>query len=271
MQQTFRIDNRKGEYMTVVVEQGEQARGLVFIAHGLAGHRDQSHLAATAEAFLEKGFVVIRYDATKSVGQAGGKFEDASATSFYEDLEDIISWASKQAFFQETFVLVGHSLGGMACGLFAEKFPKKVKALLLLAPVVSGRLSFASPRYKDKLKAWKEAGYLEMRSDSDEPRRLQWAHVEDRLNYDLTTEAGRLTMPKLVVVGSEDHSTPLEHQEVLYRALPESKRLEVIAGAGHNFDGEENLARLREVVGGWIRVSDEDEWERIKSRLTRTS
>jgi pimeloyl-ACP methyl ester carboxylesterase len=271
MQEKYRIDNRKGEYMTVLVERPKYSSGLVFIAHGLGGWKEQTHLQAVAEAFLGQGFTVVRYDATNSVGEAGGKFEDASATSFYEDLEDVIAWASEQDFYREPFYLAGHSLGGMAAGLFAERHSEQVKALLLLAPVVSGELSFASPRYRDKLKAWHEKGYLEMRSATGEPRRLQWSHVEDRLGYDLTREAARLTMPTLIIVGSEDNSTPREHQEILRGALPEPKRLEVVSGAGHNFDGDEHLERLKEITGVWIPVAEEEAWEGTKSRLTRSS
>jgi len=46
--------------------------------------------------------------------------EDASITSYYEDLEDVISWAQSQEWYQEPFALAGHSLGGICTALYAE-------------------------------------------------------------------------------------------------------------------------------------------------------
>jgi pimeloyl-ACP methyl ester carboxylesterase len=262
--------------MTALIEWDESltSGGLVFIAHGLGGWRDQPLIQSVARAFVEQGFRVVRYDATKSVGEADGKYEDATATSILEDLEDTLAWAAGQAWYREPFVLAGHSLGGMAAGLWAEHHPGQVSALCLVAPVVSGQLSFSSERYRDKLTQWREQGWLEVRDPRDPERRhrLAWQHVEDRLQYDLIPEAGKLTLPVLLIAGERDNGTPIEHQRVLLEALPGPKELRSIPGAGHTFESPEAaLGALHDIVTQWIVKGREEAWERIKSRMTRSS
>lgn len=261
--------------MTALVEWDDslESSGLVFVAHGLGGWRDQPLIQSVAEAFASQGFCVVRYDATRSVGEAGGDYGDATATSIQEDLEDVIAWATGQAWYREPFVLAGHSLGGMAVGLWAEHHPDQVSALCLISTVVSGHLSFASERYRDKLTQWREQGWLEVRDprSSDKQYRLKWQHVEDRLRYDLIPEASHLTLPVLILVGERDTGTPPEHQSALLEALPGPKELRIIPQTGHTFDGPEALAGLRAAVIAWIIRGREEAWEYIKSRMTRSS
>jgi pimeloyl-ACP methyl ester carboxylesterase len=244
--------------MTVFVDRPERPSGLAFVLHGLGGWKEQPHVAAAAEAFLEAGLTVVRYDATDGVGEAGGSFAEASTTGFCNDLEDVVAWASEQGFYREPFFLSGHSLGGMACGFFAEKHPEKVAGLALLAAVVSGELSFASEYYRPKLEAWKAAGWIEMRNarDPEKKHRLHWGHVEDRFRFDLLPDAGKLAAPTLLIVGERDNGTPPEHQRLLFDALRCPKELHIVPGAGHAFWEESHLRELKRILAEWLAKLD---------------
>ena len=122
MKKTF-IKNRKGENVSVLVEKSENQKGLAFIMHGLGGFKEQDHIAAFANAFKEKGFTVVRFDTTNTLGESGGKYEDATITNYYEDLEDVVIWAQEQEWYQEPFALSGHSLGGI-CTLLYYIWPR---------------------------------------------------------------------------------------------------------------------------------------------------
>ena len=77
--------------------------------------------------------------------------------------------------------------------------------------------------------------------------------MEDRLKYDLLPEVKKLSMPALMVVGSEDTSTPLEHQKLLFNALPGQKEFYVIASSGHTFRDEKHITELKRIFIEWIR------------------
>jgi pimeloyl-ACP methyl ester carboxylesterase len=56
-------------------------------------------------------------------------------------LEDVILRSQSQDFYQDKFILCGHSLGGMCVLLYAEHHPEHMKAILPLSAVISGNLS----------------------------------------------------------------------------------------------------------------------------------
>lgn len=210
--QTFFIRNRKNQRIAIIVEPNEHARGLAFIMHGLGGNKEQPHLQTIAQACQECGYSRVRFDTTNTYGESDGAYEDATVTNYYEDLEDVIAWSRTQAWFLEPFVLFGHSLGAMCVALYAEKYPDQVRALAPLGTVVSGTLSLHTHKHAIIAEEWKRTGWREEMSESVPGRvkRLKWSHMEDRLRYNLLDHIDRLTMPVLMIVGSEDDSTPVD-------------------------------------------------------------
>jgi len=250
------IKNRKGQKIVAVVEENESQKGLVFIMHGLGGFKEQPHIQAMTEAFGENGYTVVRFDTTNTLGESDGKYEDATITNYYEDLEDVIKWTESQEWYEEPFVLVGHSLGAICVALFAENYPQKVKAVAPISTVVSGKLSVEAHEYykPEEFKKWQETGWLEKESysKSGTTKRLKWSHIIDRLKYDLLPRVDKLIMPVLLIVGEGDTTTPIEHQQILYKVLPGKKELHIINGSRHTFRNPEHLLELKNIFRKWI-------------------
>lgn len=247
--------NRNGKRIVVVVEQAKDQKGLVFVMHGLGGYKEQPTIRAFAESFIEKNFTVVTFDTAHTFGESEGEYEDATVTNYYEDLEDVIGWSSEQEWYEEPFVLVGHSLGGISTALYAEKYPEKVKALAPISTVVSGELSLETSEY-EKVEEWKKSGWRikESKSKPGRIKKLKWSHVEDRKQYDLLKDVNKLKMPVLLIVGEKDESTPVEHQKILFDAIPGQKELHVIDGAPHTFVEEEHLVEIKEIFSTWIKI-----------------
>jgi pimeloyl-ACP methyl ester carboxylesterase len=249
------IDNRNNKKLSVIVEENLNPKGLVFISHGLGGFKEQDHIQAFADAFKENEFTVIRFDAANSIGESEGKYENATLSSYYEDLEDIIKWAKEQSWYREPFWLAGHSLGAISVALYAEKHPEEVRGLAPISTVVSGALSIKNKESRNTLEEWKKTGW-QTRESKSKPgiiNRLPWSHMEDRLAFDLLPNVDKLTMPVLMIVGSEDESTPLEHQKILYEKLPGKKELHIIQGAQHTFRKPEHLEEVKTIFDEWIK------------------
>lgn len=255
MQKLF-IENRKKQKLAVIVEQSEQQRGLAIIMHGLGGFKEQDHLIAIADCFKEKGFTVIRFDTTNTLGESDGNYEQATLTNYYEDMEDVIGWAAGQSWYQEPFVLLGHSLGGISVALYAEKYPQKVLALAPISPVVSGALSVEAHKKYDVegFAHWEQTGWYEQTSISKPGtvKRLPWSHIVDRLKYDLLPRVSTLTMPTLLIVGEQDTATPPDQIRLLFDALPGQKEFYIIKGAPHTFRAPEHLSEIRNIIALWI-------------------
>lgn len=249
--------NRQGLRLVVALAPVANPKGLAFLMPGLGGQRQQPHIQTIADAFRELGISVVSFDPTNSFGESDGRYEDATTTNYYHDLEDVISWAAQQPWYREPFYLAGHSLGGLCTALFAEAHPEKVKALAPISPVVSGTLSLEARRRNDAvgLTRWQKTGWDE-RPSSGVPgliKRLPWSHMEDRLRYDLLPQASKLTMPVLLVVGELDTPTPPDHVRILYDALPGPKTFHVISGSPHAFREPTHLAELKAIISDWIK------------------
>lgn len=252
MEKVF-IRNRHNQKLAVVIEKNLNQVGLAFVMHGQSGFKEQPHVRTFIEAFLEKDFTVISFDVANTIGESEGNAGDASITSYYEDLEDIIKWSESYKWYEEPFALAGHSLGGICTALYAENHPAKVNALAPISTIVSGKLSYeAHP--KEELEEWKRTG-LQIKHSKSKPGvviRLPWSNMEDRLKYDLLKQVNQLTMPILLIVGEKDDGTPPKHQKILFDAIPGDKELHVIKGAPHTFRDKTQLDEVKQIFLKWI-------------------
>lgn len=250
-----KIKNRHNLNIVVLIKEKKKAKGLAFIMHGLAGFKEQPQIKIFASAFYQSGYTTVRFDTTNTLGESDGKYEDATVTNYYQDLEDVIKWAKIQDWYKEPFCLAGHSLGAACIALYAEKYPNEVKALAPISTLVSGKLSMQTHSRKH-LHDWQTTGWqiYESVSKPGVMKKLKWSHMEDRLKYDLLKNVKKLTMPVLMIVGEKDRSTPIKHQKILYNSLPCKKEFYVIKGAKHTFREREHLDKIREIFLKWIKL-----------------
>ena len=211
------IKNRKGQKLAVVVEKPEGSpRGLAFVMHGLGGFKEQMHIRAMAEAFFENGYITVTFDAANTIGESEGDYKDATVTKYYEDLEDVIIWSMKQAWFISPFILTGHSIGGLSTGIYTQCYASQVKAWAPVSAVVSGNLTIEADKknHPEEFKKWEKTGIKETpsRSKPGVIKQLNWhQYKEDQLKFDLLKSVEKLKMPVLIVVGQLDQGTPVEH------------------------------------------------------------
>lgn len=249
------IKNRHGQKLSVLVEGEENKGGLAFVMHGLGGFKEQKHIETFAKAFLDNGYTVVRFDTTNTLGESDGDYGDSNFTKSYNDLEDIIKWAGTQDWYQEPFGLAGHSLGS-GCSLFyAANNPEKIKGLAPTSTVLGGKYTLARYR-KEDLRQWEETGVRSGMSASKPGvmKELKWEQFkEDILQYDIVPMADKLTMPVLMIVGSEDMGTPFEDQKLLLDKLPGEKEIHSIEGAPHTFKEPEHLEEIYKIFDNWIK------------------
>ncbi len=264
--QTLTLLNRHslkivGDLLTPELAPDQKPRGLLFLEHGLGSFRSIPSLLAIADAFLANGYAVFNFDATNAAGESEGKYEDATIQRHYDDLVDAIAWAKTQPWFISPFVLAGHSMGGYSAARYAEDHPEEVKAVFPFANVVSGALTHeANKRFKpQKFEDWQKTGWFTRISNSKPglELRLPWSHMEERLNHDLLPHAGKLTMPVLLIVGTEDDSIPPDHQQIFFDAIPDNanppKELHIIDGMPHTPRAPEHLTQMKEIIDAWVK------------------
>ncbi len=253
------LKNRKNQ--TIVGEliiPKTKIRGVCIVEHGYSGFKEQPYIIKLAQAFAKNGFITFNFDATNSFNESDGEFEKATMQLHYEDLVDVIKWAQKQSWFEGKLALAGHSMGGYAVARYAEEYPDQVDLVALIAPAVSGKLSWEANKkyYPGQLEKWKESGWLISESHSKPGiiKRSPWSHMEERLNHDLLPKASNLTMPVFLYAGGKDTSCPADQIKLFYNKIPNgNKEMVINPNARHTYRTEHDIEHLYNSVNNWLK------------------
>ncbi len=246
------IKNRNNDDISVLVEWVGNKNWLVFVMHGLWWCKEQLHIQEFRKVFLDNGYVVVSFDTTNTYGESSyNTQENASVTWYYNDLEDVVSWAGKQEWYEEPFVLAGHSLWGICSVLFAIKHQDKIKAL---APTSCSTYKSFFMRKKDIVDEWKENWILEYIGWAGNTKTLKYEFMEDYSKYaDLEEKLFKIKVPVLLIVWDEDIIAPVDTQKKIYNSLWWDKELYIIKDAPHTFKSEKDLDEVYEVFDKWIK------------------
>lgn len=253
------LQNRKGQKIVGILDMPKgNVHGTCIVQHGYSGTKEQDHIVKIKDAFFDNDFITFNFDTTNSFGESDGDFQDARLGLHAEDLEDVAKWAQKQEWFQKPLALTGHSMGGYAVAKYAQDHADEVDLLALIAPVVSGRLSFEANEEKDQgsLAEWKERGYKEIVSKTTGNLKCQsWAMMEERLDHDLLPKEKLITMTTLLVAGTNDTSCRPQDVRQLYDALSKNEKNQFveIEGAPHTYRTKEHLQCLYDAIDQWLK------------------
>jgi len=239
--------------LSVIVENPDGGN-LAFVMHGLGGFKEQDHIKTFADSFIKDNFTVVRFDTRNTFGESEGNYENANITNYYEDLEEVITWAKTQEWYKEPFFLAGHSLGGICILLYALKHPKEVRALAPIATVVAGKLTAANEP-KERVDEWNRTGWKISPSGSKPGvmKKLNWTQfIADTSKYDILPDAHKLTMPVLLIAGDKDNGTPVKDQQLLFDKLSGERELHVIKDGPHTFREKKQLEEVEYIFRAWI-------------------
>ena len=162
---------------------GDSKNPPVIFIHGGPSGNSNLFEATTAQKLAEKGFYVIVYDR-----RGEGRSKDVNATmtfnESFEDLQEVYKIYSI-----DKANLLAHSFGGIVATLFANKFPEKVKSLILVDGLFSQQKTYdhilreAKKQFKnDSLKINQIISTKKLRKDSALYRK-QCFEIADKLHF----------------------------------------------------------------------------------------
>jgi pimeloyl-ACP methyl ester carboxylesterase len=263
----FEIKNSKGLKLVIQVDTPDEPKNLAFVCHGRGGFMHQKHIEAFTQAFLENDFRVVRFDATNNIGESGGDMMNLSYDTYLADLDDAISWAKQQPWFQQPFTLCGQSMGAQAVAWYAEQNPDQIKYLAPIAPVVNFEL-WSKTHPPGYLKKWQKDDYVAeaSRSKPGTVSKTGWGLVESQKQYDLLPMADKLAMPVFFMAGEFDQPCPPKNQRILFDAIPsKNKKFVIIPGAEHGFRNAQameygqELQQAKAALSAWLKEMKESE------------
>ena len=236
------IRNEHGERLDYTFHEGEleytgnedDSNQIVVIGHGVTGNKDRPFLVHLAESLAEAGISVLRFSFSGN-GDSEGEFTDSTITKEVSDLGCVLD-----ALDGYTVAYVGHSMGG-AVGVLRASTDERIGFLVSLAGMVHTK-AFAQREFGD---VTPDAGF--MWDEPDCP--LSQAYMDDLAAIDsVVTRASHISVPWLLVHGSEDDVVPLQDSLDILKHANESAELVQLMNAAHVFSGDSLLYMTAEVV-----------------------
>jgi len=217
----------EGQQLVGMLHRGLGER-LVILCHGFTGHKSEARriFVEAGRAFAAEGLDAFRFDFYGS-GDSAGEFAETRISHNIANLVDACAWAKSQGY-QEIAVL-GLSMGGATAILTQSQIASRVLVTWSAVPDM-GKLfqSYVSnaPQLaaREDLQFYDHDGWL-----------IAKEFWHDAMSYDIQSAFAGITVPKLIIQGSEDSPVFLQgFQAFRDIALPPAEFMD-IPGANHTF------------------------------------
>ena len=233
------IKNASGENLDYTFHAGNKSsQHIVVLGHGVTGNKDRPFLVELADNLSNAGIPTIRFSFSGN-GNSDGEFTQSTISKEIGDLASVLDVLDNH-----TICYVGHSMGG-AVGVLSASQDNRIKLLVSLAGMV-GTKAFAQREFGD---VTPDKGFM-----WDEPTcPLSQAYMDDLTQINTVVDcASKISVPWLLVHGTEDDVVPIEDSQKIYAQANEPKELFTIEDANHVFS-DDSLNPMVEKVVDWIR------------------
>jgi acylglycerol lipase len=267
--------NFKGVRDTKIYYQGwvpeGNVRAVLLVVHGLGEH--SGRYGNVVEWFIPHGYAVYGFDLIGHGKSDGGRevvqrFEDYTDTLevFYKMVTE---WQPGKPIF-----ILGHSMGGTIASYYLLDHQEDFKGAIISAPLVKVGDSVSQGTIimgKILSKVAPKVGVLVLEVDgiSRDPKVVE-AYVNDPLVFHgktparlgaellsammrITVEAGKISLPIIIVQGAEDILVEPSGAQMLYdKASSKDKTLKIYDGMYHEVFNEPDRERTLKDVEAWL-------------------
>ena len=233
------IKNASGENLDYTFHAGNKSsQHIVVLGHGVTGNKDRPFLVELADNLSNAGIPTIRFSFSGN-GNSDGEFTQSTISKEIGDLASVLDVLNNH-----TVCYIGHSMGG-AVGVLSASQDNRIKLLVSLAGMVE-TMAVAQREFGD---VTPDKGFM-----WDEPTcPLSQAYMDDLTQINTVVDcASKISVPWLLVHGTEDDVVPIEDSQKIYAQANEPKELLTIEDANHVFS-DDSLNPMVEKVVDWIR------------------
>ncbi len=247
--QILTSENKKPILYDVFYNETEEPQSVVIFCHGYKGFKDWGAWHLVAEAFAEAGFCFIKFNFSHNGGTMKKPIDFPDLEAFAEnnfslELDDLNRVLDEIENGDENFPqkisaisLLGHSRGGGIVLIKAAEDPR-ISKVATWAGVSDFKARFKEET--EEFEVWKETGIMHVensRTKQQLPHNFQFyedfkAH-ENR--FTIHRAVKNLSIPQLIVHGSEDPTVPLKEAQTIHSWNPKSEII-VINDADHVFN-----------------------------------
>ena len=225
---------------------------VVIFCHGYKGYKDWGAFDKMASSFVDENIFLTKFNFSHNGGLPSNPIDFPDLEAFgqnnfvkeLDDLETVIDWLLNNIEFSdeinsENITLIGHSRGGGIVTLKASE-DNRVSRLVTWAAVSDYASRFPEG---EALEYWKKQGvaYIEnARTKQQMPHYIQFYEnfVENKERLNIKSAANRISIPHLIIHGTEDPTVNVEEAKNIHKWSKNSE-LFLIENADHGFGSKQ--------------------------------
>ena len=248
MEEKIFFNNSQGEKLVGIISRVSENNEIVTVVHGYASSKNGTNNQWIFGALNDAKINSFRIDLS-GCGESEGKFEDQTITKTIEDVKSAIKCIKKKGF--DKIDLLGESSGGMSV-IGASLKNTEINKLILIAP----SMDFVYQRIKkfgqESISGWKDKGHIIYTKGDGTKLKVNYSFFEDAMNNIMTDKANQLSVPVLLIYGSEDQTIPTDKCRKFAQGLRNGKVIE-LNGAGHILTKNNFHLKVMESVVEWLK------------------
>lgn len=219
---------------------------MAILCHGFRGSLDYHLWKPLAQILNAHGIGVLRFD-FNGCGKSEGLFENMTVPNEIDDLMSVISWVRSLPT-TDGISLVGHSQGGVVCGMAAGECgaPQIQSLCLLSAAAVLRDDALRGNTMGTHYDPWHlDKPFYTLQSGEN----LGRAYIQTAMNLPIYETTSAYGGPVLIINGMADQIVPYTYAQRYKQVLPQG-RLVIIPGEDHGLTI--NPDYVTKLVASWL-------------------
>jgi putative redox protein len=219
-------------------------RAFALFAHCFTCSKDIKAASRIAASLTDLGYGLLRFDFT-GLGASEGEFANTNFSSNVDDLIAAATWLRRHHAGPQ--LLVGHSLGGAAVIVAANRIPEVAAVATIGAPSDAGHVAGLFDGVLDRIATDGEA-FVELHG-----RRftIRQQFLDDLRHDVVTSSAAEFSGALLILHSPIDNVVGVEHAGAIFGAARHPKGFVSLDGADHLLTDPEDAAHAASMIGTW--------------------
>lgn len=222
----------------------ENARGWGLLVHGFTLGKDSPAAFRIARELAQQGIGMLRFDCL-GLGESGGEWGDGSFTVKVDDTVRAAEFLTERG--TPPALLVGHSWGGAAAIVAAQRIPSVKAVVTIGAPAEPSEVE---RHYDDVVHRVMDDGTAPWMVGGREMT-LKRDFVEDVRGAELIAQVRTLGKPLLVMHSPTDATVSIDNASEIFRAAVHPRSFIALEGSDHLLTADGQADRAARIISAW--------------------
>jgi alpha/beta superfamily hydrolase len=222
----------------------EPARACALFAHCFTCNKDIFAATRIAQALVEHGIAVLRFDFT-GLGHSEGEFANTDFSSNVQDLVAAADWLRRGG--QAPALLIGHSLGGAAVLVAAAAMPEVRAVATIGAPSDVSHVAGLFREHVPEIEAKGEA----LVQLAGRPFRIRREFLADAAEQNVRQHVGTLERALLILHSPVDETVAIGNATGIFVNAKHPKSFVSLADADHLLRRRADAVYAANIIAAW--------------------